>query len=177
MLRACNPIFRLRPMRVRAGVRATPAPWRRAAKQARPAAANRIRAAATQATMDHSAWITTAVGKWMTSTTTQQYICPRRKTVSLLSPVGNVLSDSSVNAASGYVGNNWQHIDPPSQTGDAILSVAIFSTPAARLSARIYKICTPPSTGIVDNVVARTSADARRALRGAVFRGPPYSPS
>src|SRR5437899_2125539 len=122
--------------------------------------------------MDHN-----PVGKWTIYREVRQYICPRRKPVSPLSPVGNILSDSSVNTASGYVGNNWQHIDPPSQTNDAILSIAIFSTAAARLSARIYKICTPPSTGIVDNVVARTSADARRSLRGAVFRGPPHSPS
>src|SRR6266496_1883993 len=101
----------------------------------------------------------------------QHIVCPGRKLVLRLSPVGNLLSDAPVNATSTRMGSNWQHIDTTSQTIDANLGIATFSMTAALLSARIYKICTPPSTGNVDNVGAQAPRGARKPLSGAVFRG------
>jgi hypothetical protein len=114
----------------------------------------------------------------MTSTVQLQHIvCPGRIIVLPLSPVGNLLSDLPVNGMSACMGKNWQHIDLTSQTIDPNLGIATFSMAAALLSIRIYKICTLPSTGNVDNVVARWRCDARKPLSGAVFRGLAYSPS
>src|SRR6266550_2786576 len=114
----------------------------------------------------------------MVSTMQLQYIvCPGRSTVSRLSPVGNLLSDVSVNELGTCMANKWQRLDTTSQTIDPNLGIATFSMAAALLSVRIYKICTLPSTGNVDNVVARARRDARKPLSGAVFQGLAHSPS
>src|SRR2546423_102497 len=107
----------------------------------------------------------------------QHSVCPGRNAVSLLSPVGNLLSDEPVDAAITCMGSKGQRLETTSQTIDANLGIATFSTAAALLSVRIYKICTLPSTGNVDNVVAQSRRDARKPLSGAVFQGLAHSPS
>ena len=107
----------------------------------------------------------------------QQGLCPGRNIVLRLSPVGNLLSDTPADEASSRMGSERQRIDTTSQTIGANLGIATFSMATALLSVRIYKICTLPSTGNVDNVVARRRRDARRPLSGAVFQGLAHSPS
>jgi hypothetical protein len=51
------------------------------------------------------------------------------------------------------------------------LGIAGFSPVRARLSARIYKICTLLSTAIVENPLAPEAATGPEALLGAVFHG------
>ena len=106
-----------------------------------------------------------------------QDLCPGRNAVSRLSPVGNLLSDSPGKSASTCLGSHRQHIDTMPQTIDANLGIANFSMATALLSARIYKICTLPSTGNVDNVAAATRWHASKPLSGAVFQGLARSPS
>jgi hypothetical protein len=48
-----------------------------------------------------------------------------------------------------------------------------FSVAGTPLSARIYKICTPLSTGIVEKIAVARTTLARKPLRGAVSRGAP----
>jgi hypothetical protein len=52
-----------------------------------------------------------------------------------------------------------------------ILVWGAFSLTGARLSARIYKICTPLSTGFVENIVRPRATAARQAFADAVLRG------
>jgi hypothetical protein len=112
------------------------------------------------------------------STTQPQHrVCPGRKTDAKLSPVGNLLSIPPAVAADSYAGSVSQLLDTTLQMSDAILGIAIFSAATASLSVSIYKICTSPSTGNVDNVAARGSPDPRKPLSGAVFRGPCRFPS
>ena len=174
-MRAYSRRFRPRPRRVPVGAPAQLARSIRALRPTKPAAAAALHAASRSEAMGHS---TSLVNQVIASAPqSQQRVCPGRKIVFQLSPVGNLLSYSSGSCRPAYVGNNLQHIDPPTQTDDAILGIATFSAAPALLSVSIYKICTPPSTGNVDNVPARALANAPKPLSGAVFGGPPHSPS
>ena len=57
------------------------------------------------------------------------------------------------------------------RTGDQKMASAEFFRAPARLSDRIYKICTLLSTGFVDNRVPGAQATGLEAATGAVFRG------
>jgi hypothetical protein len=63
-----------------------------------------------------------------------------------------------------------QLFDSVRQKSGVKLGIRRFFAAWTPLSVRIYKIHTILSTGFVDNVVATTSAIARKALSGADFR-------
>jgi len=60
---------------------------------------------------------------------------------------------------------------------DAIFVMTPISLTGATLSDRIYKICTPLSTGFVEKKSTSRTPSARKALPDAAFEGGPVSPS
>jgi hypothetical protein len=58
----------------------------------------------------------------------------------------------------------------------AIFVIGLFSLTGAILSDRIYKICTPLSTGFVENIRESGSQPARKPLPDAPLRGAGHSP-
>jgi hypothetical protein len=58
----------------------------------------------------------------------------------------------------------------------AIFVIGLFSLTGAILSDRIYKICTPLSTGFVEKIRNLLARPVRKAWPGAGFRGVPHSP-
>jgi len=60
---------------------------------------------------------------------------------------------------------------------DAIFVMTPISLTGATLSDRIYKICTPLSTGFVENLRERATIPPREAWPGAGFRGTTAAPS
>jgi hypothetical protein len=66
---------------------------------------------------------------------------------------------------------NWHVLEFPSFFRDTIFVMGPFSLTGTTLSDRIYKICTPLSTGFVENIHERRAAPARKTRPGAGFRG------
>jgi hypothetical protein len=59
---------------------------------------------------------------------------------------------------------------------DMIFVIGPFYVTGATLSDRIYKICTPLSTGFVENIRESGSQPARKPLPDAPLRGADHSP-
>ncbi|MGE5103410.1 MAG: hypothetical protein ACM3NZ_01600 [Betaproteobacteria bacterium] len=65
----------------------------------------------------------------------------------------------------------WQVFESRGLFFGPILVIGRFSLPGAGLSERIYKICTPLSTGFVENIRRRWRGMRWKPRRGAGFRG------
>ena len=84
-----------------------------------------------------------------------------------------ILQPSAKDRGSADCGVLVQAIDAKEVSSGESLGIASKTSTPARLSARMYKICTPVSTGFVDNAAAPSARIARKALPDAGFGGVP----